>query len=159
MSNVKVNTTLNWTGDYIKVQGKKVINKSTWETGLIVEGQAKELCARRYGYLAASINTQSSTDGTELDNPSKFRTETPPEDHDVSTFREIEKPKDINEVFVGTAVSYGPYIEFGTVKMNAQPFLRSALDLSRGEVLTIVKIYSKFYFGDYLTARDIFLAI
>lgn len=32
---------------------------------------------------------------------------------------------------VGTDVEYGPYIEFGTSRMRAQPYLRPALDAAR----------------------------
>lgn len=33
---------------------------------------------------------------------------------------------------VGTAVLYGPYLEYGTSRMPAYPFLRPALDAARG---------------------------
>lgn len=154
-----VKTKFVWNGDYIKVQGKKVINKSIFEVGLIVEGQAKLLAAVQYGYLAASITTQSRTEGTDLGSPAEYSSESVPAGHDVASFKLIGKPADDNEVFVGTAVDYGPYIEFGTVKMAAQPFLRPSLDLAKGKTLSIVKINSKYYFGDYLNARDIFLSM
>lgn len=140
----------NWKGQDVKIKGKKVVNKSSFEIGLVVEGQAKLLCAVNYGYLAASITTQSDTKGTELESPSKYGKETPPPDHQVSSFKKIEKPGDNNEVLVGSAVDYAPYIEFGTVKSNAQPFLRPALDLAKGKALTITTINGKQEFGDYL---------
>jgi hypothetical protein len=100
--------------------------------------------------LAASITTQSDTKGTELENPSKYAKEVPPPDHQVSSFKKIEKPNSDNETFVGSAVDYGPYIEFGTVRSQAQPFLRPALDLARGKALTIVTINGRQEFKDYL---------
>lgn len=44
--------------------------------------------------------------------------------------------KDSTSVFadVGTDVEYAPYVEFGTVRNRAQPFLRPALDVLNGGV-------------------------
>ena len=39
-----------------------------------------------------------------------------------------EKPEE-NSIHIGTAVEYGLYQEFGTRKMEAQPFLRPAADM------------------------------
>lgn len=140
----------NWKGKEVKIQGQKVVRKSSFEIGLAVEGQAKLLCAVNYGYLAASITTQSVSEGTEMENPSKYAKEIPPANHQVTSFKKIEKPTDSNETFVGTHVDYGPYIEYGTVRSGAQPFLRPALDLARGKTLTIVVKNSRFEFKDYL---------
>ena len=150
-----VNIDTKWQGEEIKIRGKKVIGKTTFETGLVVEGQAKLLCAIRYGYLAASINTQSKDEGTDLTNPSDYSKETPPDGHNVESFRLITKPDDDKEVLVGTAVDYGPHIEFGTYKMDAQPFLRPSLDLAKGRVLKIGLKNAKYYFKNYLVAGAI----
>ncbi len=140
----------NWKGKEIKVQSQKVVSKSSFDIGLVVEGQAKLLCAVNYGYLAASITTQNISDGTEMESPSKYAKEIPPANHQVDSFKKIGKPTDSNETFVGTHVDYGPYIEYGTVRSGAQPFLRPSLDLARGKSLTIVVKNSKFEFKDYL---------
>lgn len=154
---VKITTKKTWNGDIVKFKGKEVKNKSIYEIGLVVEGQAKELCARKYGYLAASINTQFQGGGTELESPNKYASETPPSSHKVDSFRKIQKPNDENTVLVGTAVDYATYKEFGTVKMPADAFLRPALDLAMGKSLTIVKLNTKYYLGEYMNARDVFL--
>ena len=36
---------------------------------------------------------------------------------------------------VGTNIEYGPYVELGTSKMRAQPYLRPAFDEKRGEAI------------------------
>lgn len=36
---------------------------------------------------------------------------------------------------IGTNIEYGPYVELGTSRMRAQPYLRPALDEKRGEAL------------------------
>ena len=51
-----------------------------------------------------------------------------------------------DQVAVGTNVEYAPYVEYGTVKMKAQPFLRTALDLRRKELVARwADIYSKVF--------------
>jgi len=36
---------------------------------------------------------------------------------------------------IGTNVEYGPYVELGTSRMRAQPYLRPALDAKRSEAI------------------------
>lgn len=45
---------------------------------------------------------------------------------------------DDRHAIVGTNVEYAPYVEFGTVKMTAQPYLRPAFDATK------LKIMAKF---------------
>jgi HK97 gp10 family phage protein len=138
-----------WRGAEVKIQGNKVVNRSAFELGLIVEGQAKQLCPVNYGYLAASITTQSKTNGTHPGAPTSggapkgINPGPPPK-------MEIDKPGDDNEVLVGTGVFYAPYVEFGTYKTNSQPFLRPAFDLAKGKTLTIVQGQARIQFADYL---------
>lgn len=42
------------------------------------------------------------------------------------------------EVSIGSDVEYAPYVEFGTSKMAARPYLRPALDENIGEVQTVI---------------------
>ena len=157
MSMTRIDLKKKWDGEIVKTLGKNVLNKSIYEVGLIVEGQAKELAARKYGYLAASINTQFQGGGDELEDPSKYAKEVPPASHDISTFRKIQKPSQDNVVLVGTAVSYAPHVEWGTVKMDAQPFLRPAVDLTQGKTLDIVKVEAKKHFLKYLIQHEQYL--
>lgn len=133
-----------WHGEEVKIMGKKVVNKSSYEIGLVIEGQAKELCPVDTGRLAGSITTQSFTEGTSPKSPATSS--------DV-----IQKPKDEMEVLVGTPVDYGPHIEFGTIRSDAQPFLRPALDLAKGKTVVIVERNAKFYFKEYLLQHDEYL--
>jgi len=126
-----------WNGTEVKIRGKKVTQRSAYEIGLIVEGQARALCPIDTGRLSGSITTQSKTNGT---NPR------PP----AGTTDVIQKPSSDNEVLVGTAVGYGPYQEFGTIRNQAQPFLRPSLDLAMGRALTIVKDEGRYQFKEYL---------
>jgi len=157
MSMTRIDLKKKWNGPIVKTLGKNVLNKSIYEVGLIVEGNGKELAARKYGYLAASINTQFQGGGDELENPSKYAKEVPPANHDVKTFRKIQSPTQDEVVLVGTAVDYGPHVEWGTIKMDAQPFLRPALDMAQGKVLERVTINAKLYFLGYLQEHEAYL--
>lgn len=142
-----------WHGDPVKIQGKKATGKTAFELGLIVEGQAKLLCPVDYGYLAASITVQSKTEGTELEAPKADPSKPKSFPHDVASFKKIDKPLDENEVLVGSAVDYAPYVEFGTFRMDSHPFLRPALDLAKGKILTLLEKNGKFYFAGYLNPK------
>lgn len=144
---------LTWNGDIVRQRAKNLAGKSAWTIGMAVLSDAKMLCAVNYGYLAASLMVADDERKTKLDSPASFASEVPPAGHSVSTFREIKAPTVesdlVGEVFVGTAVDYGPYVEYGTIKTNAQPFLRPALDMARGKAPTIVEIEGKLAFGEY----------
>ena len=126
-----------WNGRDVKIKGRAVRDKSIYEIGLIVEGQAKLLAPIDTGRLAGSITTQASDHGSEVESP-------------ATAADRIQPPQSDNEVLVGTAVMYGPYQEFGTVRTNAQPFLRPALDLARGKTLTVTMKHGRYEFKDYL---------
>lgn len=126
-----------WNGDAVKLISERVISESVFEIALVVEGQAKLLAPVDLGRLRGSITVQMRDRGTEPDGPV--------EQGDV-----IQKPTDENVAFVGTAVDYAEFQEFGTVKMNAQPYLRPALDIAQGQALTIVMSNGKREFAEYL---------
>jgi len=89
-----------WNGNAVKIQGRKVVGKSIYETGLIVEAQAKSLCPVDQGRLSASITTQAIDKGTVPSGEGAVATDI------------IQKPNDANEVLVGTPVEYAEYQEF-----------------------------------------------
>ena len=126
-----------WNGKEVKIRGNRVVGKSAFEIGLIVEAQAKALCPVDKGLLRGSITTQSQDKGS--------FPEAPASGSDV-----IAGPQDDQEVLVGTAVFYAPYVEFGTIRSNAQPFLRPALDLAKGRTLTVMEQNGRFEFAEYL---------
>jgi HK97 gp10 family phage protein len=137
---VKITSTMKWDGPIVKVIGKRVTGNSAWEAGLTIEGKAKELCpvAIKYGgRLKGSITTQARDRSTPLSGLA--------ENED-----KISMPTADNTVYVGTACFYGPYQEYGTIKMNAQPYLRPAFDLSQGKALSLATYNGKTYFKDYL---------
>lgn len=131
--------TMVWNGDEVKRQAEILAQKSAFEIGLFVEGQAKLLAPVDTGRLRGSIQTVSGTGQR-----------TKPKDSNDT----IAQPSEVRETFVGTGVDYAPYMEYGTIKTSAQPFLRPALDIARGRTLTIVQVEAKKAFGEYLTPKD-----
>lgn len=167
---IKTTISEQWNGKDVKIRGKRVVGKSTFEIGLVVEGQAKALVPVHMGRLAGSITTQAARQGTNTEAP-------------ATASDRIAAPTDDMETLVGTAVEYGPWVEFGTgphwpplaplkewarlvlgdesaayaiaLKIaqkgtDAQPYLRPALDLARGKVLTITMKNGRYEFADYL---------
>jgi HK97 gp10 family phage protein len=51
----------------------------------------------------------------------------------------ITPPKSEFEVYVGTRVFYAPYIEFGTRKMRARPYLRPAFQKNIDKLIDEIK--------------------
>ena len=128
-----------WNGDEVKKIAERLAEKSSFEIGLFVEGQAKLLAPVDTGRLKGSITTVSG-----------MGQRTKPSGKGSDAGDTIAQPKDKNETYVGTPVSYAPYMEYGTVKTNAQAFLRPALDVAMGRAPRIVEIEAKREFGDYL---------
>lgn len=150
--NIVVNNV--WNGEEVKVRMERTVNRSVYELGLMVESQAKLLAPVNYGYLAASITTQSYDKGTKPENPNRYKgRDHPPigkRPINEQSIEVISKPRSKKEVHVGTVVEYAPYVEYGTRKMRAQPYLRPSLDLVRGKTLTVVKTEFGYEFKEYL---------
>jgi HK97 gp10 family phage protein len=127
MSIFNVETKLKWNGEAAKIAAKEFTNKSVFEAGKIVEGQAVSLQLPDTGRLRGSITTKTKTQGTDMRAPAQREDE-------------IRRPVEDQVAFVGTNVYYAPYVEFGTVKQSAKPFLRPALDLNTGKILQVYEI-------------------
>ena len=130
----QVRTDLQWNGQDVKIRGRKVINKTTFETGLIVQGQAVVLAPVDTGYLRGSIVTASNVKDTDTRPDNKGR-----------KANGIDAPPTENEVWIGTSVEYAPAMEF-----LSQPFLRPSLDLAQGKALNIGEKNGRMEFKDYL---------
>ena len=133
-----------WNGDIVKEMAAKLAGRSSFEIGLVVEGQAKELAPYDTTRLRGSITTVSG-----------MGQRTTPKEMALAS-DVIQAPRKPFETFVGTPVKYGPHQEYGTVRMSAQPFLRPALDMARGKASGIVQKGAKAEFGEYLNPKAIF---
>lgn len=141
---------IRWDGDKVKQMAEKAAGLSSFEVGLIVQGQAKELAPVDSGRLRSSIMTSSGIGES-----------TKPTGKGAVGTDIIRKPSDKFETFVGTAVEYAPYMEYGTIKTDAQAFLRPALDMIKGRKLTVIEQVTKngkvrAAFGEYLTTKQTF---
>lgn len=182
MSN-SVQITFSW-NDGIKTVAEKFMDKTLYQLALEGANYAKNICARRYGYLAASINVQAKDGGTDVEDPNNYRVEEPPDNYAVASFHTISKPESENEVRFGTAVYYAPYVEFGSLThviravnkkvladvnkgkifgtqvthpgTDAQPFLRPAVEYLVGEALEKIKIDGKVMFREMLNLHTIY---
>ena len=134
---MRTETTIEWNGEDAKFRGRGAMRMSTFDIGRDVEAQAKTLCPVKLGRLRGSITTQSGTQGTAVESP-------------ATAADKIAGPSGGLDTYVGTNVEYGPYVEFGTVRSSAQPFLRPALDMAIGKAVSIVRKNAKTEFGGYL---------
>lgn len=137
-----------WNGEEVKKRAEALAGKSSFEIGLAVQAQAKALCPVAKvngGRLRGSITTASG-----------LGRRTNPEGNGAVASDKIAAPSEPFETFVGTPVFYGPYVEYGTFRMSAQPFLRPALDMVRGKAVQIVQVEAKKAFQEYLNPKAIF---
>ena len=130
-----------WRGREVKIKGRRVTGKTIFEVGLVVEGQAKLLAPIDTGRFAASYTTQAKNKGTK------------PEGKGAVMSDIIRSPQRDLEVFVGTPVEYAPYQEFGTIFMEAQPSLRPALAIAKGQTLTILLHNGRAEFKEFIRVR------
>ena len=98
-----------------------------------IETAAKEMCTVDTGRLRASTSTNWA--GSSM---SEGKTGAQAKSGDG--VKKPEGPKDLVYA-VGTNVKYGPYIEHGTSRMRAQPYLFPAYFMHEGEtILALAKI-------------------
>lgn len=87
--------------------------------GLVAEGYAKRLCPVDTGRLRNSITHATATYpgiGTYQDNAGNT--------FDDAT---VDGTPEKNAVYIGTNVEYAPYVELGTTRAKAQPYLKPAV--------------------------------
>ena len=98
-----------WYGDVVEVAVKKESVKAINKAALLVERDAKILAPVDTGRLMNSIT------------------------HDVNE-ADISARVGIPPRFDNTSMMYGVYVELGTSKMAAQPYLRPALEKNVGKI-------------------------
>ncbi len=124
---------LNWYGDKAIKSMDQAISIALEASGLIVEGQAKALCPVDSGRLRNSISysIDGKVEGLNKAGKRKKGKQEASSDDGV-------KPNPAKDtVVIGTNVEYGPHVELGTVKMEAQPYLNPALDRNKKNIAKI----------------------
>jgi len=100
--------------------------------GTAIEGWARDLCTVLTGNLRGSITHATKWKG-------QSRVAEPASQEDA-----VPLPTDDFAVRIGTGVEYASYIEFGTSKMSAQPYLRPAVKDNEKRITKIYKDILKF---------------
>ena len=102
--------------------------KSLIESAILVQDSASKKARVDTGRLRASISY--SVNGENSEGWSTVP-ESQPDDHDVKSGKSF--------AIVGTNVEYAPYLEYGTKRSKARPFLRPAYDESKATIKKIFK--------------------
>ncbi len=111
--------TLKWNGPKVAADMERRITVSLTEGAAIVEGQAAADAPVHLGNLRASINSA-------VERSVRFEGVAPGSKELGTDSSDIDaRPR---EAIIGTAVFYGPYVEFGTRRMDPQPFLEPAFE-------------------------------
>lgn len=106
----------------------KAVVRAVAETAAEVEGAAKAAAPVDTGFLKSSIYADSELGndyGQGASNPPPGASLLPPERHEKDT-----------QAIVGAAASYGIYVEYGTAKASAQPYLTPAVEGARNGLLS-----------------------
>lgn len=130
-----MNVKTNWYGDEVKKKMELRIKNSIARACMMVLRAAKYYCVVDTGRLRASITSNWTDSGIAVSSvEGKAQQE---------GIRGIGQPGKVNNEFkgvVGTNVKYAPFIELGTRKMSARPFLRVALQMKKQEIM---RLFSK----------------
>lgn len=107
------------------------------ECGLAAEGYAKRLCAVDTGLLRNSITHALDGESTAI---SEYWDD--PKEQSGSYDGSVPKePKGKRAVYIGTNVEYAPYVELGTSRTAAQPFLKPAVEDHKSAYQKIMKAH------------------
>lgn len=119
-------------------KAKKVGN---FEVGFAIASQAKLLAPVDYGQLRNSISASSRTQTRGLNDRRFTPKSTPMETGEPLDTSELKG----DEVIAGTNSDHAIFMEYGTIKLPAQPFLRPSVELiiDRKQASDIVAKYCK----------------
>lgn len=94
--------------------------------------------------MEAALQTALEAIGIEAEKYAKLHLEDRPRRIDTGTLRNsISHSHDDKNVYVGTDNEYAPYVEYGTVKMEANHFLQKAATQHTDRYKAIVELYLK----------------
>lgn len=115
--------------DAVKEEFEAAVKKALTTCGLEAQKYARNLCPTDTGLLKNSI---AYALGGEVPKPQKYTAEKAKKGETKKESGEYKgsAPEDkgnLRTVYIGTRVEYAPYVELGTYKMKAQPFLAPAI--------------------------------
>jgi len=112
-----------WTSKDPKTEFAQLIPKALRIIGSNVVGQARLLINNVTGRLGGSLTWAMSGEQSEVGSKGKGSDA-------------IGKPSSPNEVWIGTGVEYGPYVEY---HKNNYAYLRPAMDKNRKEAIRLLR--------------------
>ena len=98
----------------------KAVSQTVRKAAFDCEGHAKANVPVQTGFLKSSIYVETH-DGSDYDASAE-----PPGDAEM--LPEIPRAENAQTAYVAVGASYGVYVEMGTVKMAAQPYLVPAME-------------------------------
>jgi len=113
--------------DEVRDELERAVERALVKCGNAAEGHAKMKCPVDTGRLRGSIVYVTSTTHSEGQSPAEPGDYTP----------KGTPPK--GEVHIGTNVEYGPFVELGTSKRKAKPFLRPAVENHTSEYKRLIE--------------------
>lgn len=93
-----------------------------------------------------AVNRALEAIGIQAEGYAKLELENSPRRVDTGNLRNSithSVNNDENAVYIGTNVEYGIYVHEGTVKMEANRFLKNAVEKNKGEYVEIAKSFMK----------------
>lgn len=121
MPDIKITVT-NDNTKLVKSALQTQINRGLWAIGSVAEGYAKDQLYDGHGLDTGRLRN-SITFGTVENQGSSY---TYKDDEGNVYIDEVGTGIKDGEVYIGTNVEYAPYVELGTSKMSAIPFLKPA---------------------------------
>ena len=126
-----------WYGDKAIKSIEEAISKALEASALIVHGQAVNLSpVGRYPQGSGKV-------GVNLRNSISYSLEGRVEGlnsasgQKASPDEAVKVHSEINEAIIGSSCEYAPYVELGTSKMAAQPYLNPALEINKDNIREI----------------------
>ena len=107
--------------------------------GLAAEGYAKRLCAVDTGLLRNSITYALDGEATAI----STYTDNPGEQHGEYSGSVPSESGKKRAVYLGTNVEYAPYVEMGTSRTAAQPFIQPAVASHVNDYKSLMESYLK----------------
>ena len=124
----------------VKKEIRENIALGLTEAAIHLEGECAIRCPVDTGHLRASISHIAPRSSGHYDGERCYKGKSGTKVHKGQKkpgyCRENEHPgtlqgmKDENAAYVGTNVEYAPYVEYGTKRMKAQPYMRTGLSAS-----------------------------
>ena len=133
--NIGVSVETNYKFKELIAKTGNAITEGLTLAGIKIKGQAVLLADFTQGYQTGFLRNSLSysiggkVEGANLNSGEK-----------VSSKDMVAKSASNDTIYIGTSVQYANYVESGTSRMSAQPYLRPAYDICKNDVKRIIKM-------------------